>query len=46
MVHAHPAGTVPENVGPGIPHGSYVHAVLLADAVAETVREARRGGAA
>ncbi|MDP9341695.1 MAG: class II aldolase/adducin family protein [Actinomycetota bacterium] len=45
VAHAHPPGTVPEEVGPGTPHGRYAHASSLAEAVAELVREARDGGA-
>jgi len=41
VVHAHPPGTVPEDVRPGDPHGRYVHAFSLEAGVAEIVREAR-----
>ena len=41
VVHAHPAGTVPEDgVGPGA-HGTYTFGASLAEAVNEAVRQAR-----
>jgi hypothetical protein len=46
VAHAHPPGTVPERQPPGADHGSYVHALTLADAVAEQIRRVRDGGAA
>jgi ribulose-5-phosphate 4-epimerase/fuculose-1-phosphate aldolase len=46
VVHSHPAGTVPEGLRPGTPHGSYVHAASLEEAVSEQVRRTRDGGAA
>lgn len=37
LAHAHPAGTVPEGWREGDPHGVYVFAVTLADAVDDIV---------
>lgn len=45
IVHAHPAGTVPEGWVEGRPHGRYAHAATLAGAVERLVGEARTGAA-
>ena len=45
VVHAHPAGTVPEGAAPGR-HGVYVFGSTLDTAVAEVVRRTRTPGAA
>ena len=42
IVHAHPAGTVPEDGGGPGTHGVYTFARSLADAVDQAVRAARR----
>jgi ribulose-5-phosphate 4-epimerase/fuculose-1-phosphate aldolase len=41
VAHAHPAGTVPEDVGGPGRHGVYVFAPSLGEAVEEIVRSAR-----
>jgi L-fuculose-phosphate aldolase len=43
VVHAHPPGTVPEGWVEGQPHGRYVHAATLGEAVERLVAEARTG---
>jgi hypothetical protein len=43
VVHAHPAGSVPEGWTEGQPHGRYVHAASLERAVERLVREVREG---
>jgi hypothetical protein len=43
VVHAHPAGSVPEGWTEGQPHGRYVHAASLEQAVERLVREVREG---
>jgi hypothetical protein len=44
VVHAHPAGTVPERWEEGEPHGRYAFALSLDEAVAAIVRGARAEG--
>jgi L-fuculose-phosphate aldolase len=43
IAHAHPPGTVPQGWEQGQPHGRYVHAMTLEQAVATLVAEAREG---
>jgi len=45
VVHAHPAGSVPEGGGGPGGHGIYVHAPSLAAAVDDAVAQARRSKA-
>lgn len=43
VVHAHPAGSVPEGWVEGQPHGRYAHAASLEEAVQQLIREVREG---
>lgn len=43
VVHAHPAGSVPEGWTEGQPHGRYVHAPSLDEAVRRLVDAVREG---